>query len=210
MQDQQIKKSFENKNDKMLEQILVIPKKAIKHLLPNQGIRQTDTSSLKKLIEANAIFMSRGKAETDPIFKQIIPYLVFVYEKQLFLMQRSNKASESRLASKLSLGIGGHLQEKDMQETNLFDWAEREFMEEVEFTGNIEPQFIGIINDESNAVGQVHAGLFWLVKASSPNIKVKEELKSGKLVSLEYCKEQYKHLESWSQMIIDHLITIKF
>lgn len=210
MQNQQIKKSFENKNDKMLEQILVIPRNAIEHLLPNQGIRHTDASALKKLIETNAIFMPRGRAEIDPMFKQIIPYLVFVYEQQLFLMQRSDKASESRLASKLSLGIGGHLQEKDLQETSLFDWAEREFIEEVEFTGSIKPQFIGIINDESNTVGQVHAGLLWLVKASTPNIKVKEELKSGELVSLQYCKEHYKHLESWSQMVIDHLITLKF
>ena len=70
--------------------------------------------------------------ETDPAYKQIIPYLVFTYENKYFLMQRQKKASETRLQSKYSLGIGGHIREEDMENCTLVDWAKREFEEEID------------------------------------------------------------------------------
>ena len=51
--------------------------------------------------------------ETDPTYKQIIPYLIFTHDNHYFLMQRRAQASEQRLRNKMSLGIGGHLRAED-------------------------------------------------------------------------------------------------
>jgi predicted NUDIX family phosphoesterase len=191
--------------EKMAEQVLVVSRQSIQDLLPTKGIALCDELVIKQFVELNATFLARQQAENDPAFKQIIPYLVFCYGQQLFLMQRSAHASEQRLASKLSLGIGGHLKAQDLAEQELFTWAKREFLEEVTFSGGYTQTFIGIINDENSAAGQVHTGLLWLLKADSPEIAIKDEHVSGQLVSLEYCQQHYAQLESWSQLVIDYL-----
>jgi predicted NUDIX family phosphoesterase len=196
--------------EKMQEQVLVVPRAAIEMFIPSKGICQVAENELKALVESNARFMPRELAEYDLNFKQIIPYLVFAYQEQLFLMQRSEKPSEARLASKFSLGVGGHLRAKDLASGSLFDWAKREFLEEVEFAGTVKPELVGFVNDESSQVGQVHTGVLWLVRASSPVIAVKEELKSGELVSLAHCQKNYALLESWSQMVVDHFSALGF
>lgn len=200
----QAQSSTVTRQDKEAEQILVVPRSSISALLCQKGLTTVDPKTLKPVIEKESIFMPRGKAETDPKFKQIIPYIIFNYKDQVFLMQRSKEASEKRLADKLSLGIGGHLRQEDQTGHDLFEWAQREFCEEVEFRGSTTPKLIGLINDDTNAVGQVHTGIVWMIKSDSPDIKVKSELASGNLVTLSECQTLYEKLESWSQIVVDH------
>ena len=143
--------------------------------------------------------------ETDPSYKQIIPYEVFTFNDRYFLMQRQAKASEQRLKNKFSLGIGGHIRQEDMTTASIFDWANREFHEEVNYNDMIEIQTIGVLNDDSNPVGQVHLGLVLLITGSSPNIAIKSELKSGQLLSLQELEPFYDRMETWSQMVCDFL-----
>jgi predicted NUDIX family phosphoesterase len=164
-----------------------------------------DFSSLQTLVQLHQEFHWRSTMEDDPSYKQIIPYLVFEHNNSYFLMRRRSTASEQRLKNKYSLGIGGHIRQEDLTSCNLIDWAQREFYEEVSYRGSLTTAPLGLINDESNAVGQVHFGCVFLLRGDSPNIAIRAEHKEGRLVSLEDCKTMYDDLESWSQIVYNHL-----
>jgi len=173
------------------------------------GLRPVDFDSYLKLIQTQKEFHSRAAMETDPTYKQIIPYLIFEHAGNYFLMQRAKKASETRLQSKFTLGIGGHIRQEDMQTNSLFDWALREFHEEVSYSGELEIEPLGILNDDSNEVGKVHIGFVFLLHGSSADISIKSELASGEMYSLAQCEGFYDRMETWSQMAFSHLATIK-
>lgn len=170
-----------------------------------QGLKTVNPESYLELIQKNKEFLPRMLMEQDPTYKQIIPYLVFQYEDKFFLMQRKKKATETRLQSKYTLGIGGHIREEDMVECTLLDWAKREFAEEIDYSGYLTINPLGILNDDSNLVGQVHMGFVFLITGNSDQIKVKEELESGKLLTLKECEEYYPNMESWTQIIYNYI-----
>ncbi len=197
--------NLQKQNQKLNELILVVK---TNHLFPNgkwQGLKTTDIEQYKHIIDHRKEFLPRYLMEQDEAYKQIIPYLVFTCDNKFFLMQRQANASEKRLQNKYSLGIGGHIRKEDMLNQSIFSWAKREFHEEVEYKGNFTIEQLGIINDDSNAVGKVHLGLVLLLHGDSANITIKSELKSGELVSLATCRTISPSLESWSQLILPYL-----
>lgn len=191
------------------ELILVIKRDTLFPQGAWQGLQSVDFLAYSELIQKNQEFMPRSHMETDPTYKQIIPYLVYEYDCRYFLMQRQAKASEQRLQSKYSLGIGGHIRQEDLGSASITDWARREFQEEVAFKGSFTIEPLGILNDDSNAVGQVHTGFVFVLKGNSPTISVKSELKSGVLLSLDELRDFYDRMETWSQLVFDCLIAQK-
>ena len=188
------------------EQILVVKRTDIfGAFCPWDGLKEENLSYYHEIIQNKKEFLPRSLMETDPSYKQIIPYVVFTFNDRYFLMQRQAKASEQRLKNKFSLGIGGHIRQEDMTTASIFDWANREFHEEVNYNDMIEIQTIGVLNDDSNPVGQVHLGLVLLITGSSPDIAIKSELKSGQLLSLQELEPFYDRMETWSQMVCDFL-----
>ena len=107
-------------------------------------------------------FRVRDSAESDPSFKQIIPYVVFQFRSAnrtfLFAYARGKSGAESRLHSQLSLGLGGHVEETyfSKSDISLFGYQDalrREISEEVESTEPLNPSIsLGLINDDSNLV----------------------------------------------------------
>lgn len=187
------------------------------------GLKEVNFDDYLAIINEKKEFNPRSAMELDFSYKQIIPYLIFNYQDRYFLMQRKSTASETRLASKLTLGIGGHIRQEDMtpyyakatkgfsplaQENSLFAWAMREFHEEVHYSGNLTVKPLGILNDDSNDVGKVHIGFVFLLQGDSADISIKSELKSGTLLSLKECIEQKTSMESWSQFVIDFLVGV--
>lgn len=155
-------------------------------------------------IKSYSINYIRDLAEINYDYKQIVSYIIFYNNKNIFLMERSNNASEEKLNNKLSIGIGGHLTLLDLNKSYL-DWGMREFYEEVDYYDNFNIKLIGIINDESNNVGKLHLGIVYLMSGDSDQIKINSELKSGKLISIAECLSYYDKLESWSQIMIKFL-----
>lgn len=187
------------------ERILVVKRMDI---LPDgswQGLKTTDFDRYLAIVHKSMRFMWRSEMEQNPFYKQIIPYLVFTHGNKYFLMQRTASASETRLQNKFSLGIGGHIRMEDMTSGSVIDWAKREFNEEVAYHGELSVKPIGIINDDSNPVGQVHIGFVLLLEGDSSDIKVRSELKSGQLIDLKGCHDQYEGMETWSQIVFDYL-----
>lgn len=188
------------------EQILVIQRN---YLFPDDsdwhGLQKVDMQEYLHLIKTHQEFHPRHSMETDPTYKQIIPYLIFQHQDRYFLMQRKAKASEKRLKNKFTLGIGGHIRKEDMQTNSIFDWAKREFHEEVVYHGSFTIQPIGILNDDSNEVGKVHVGFVFLLHGDTAAISVKSELQSGKLATKEECLALKDHMETWSQFVLEYL-----
>lgn len=187
------------------ELILVVQRETLFPEGAWQGLKTINPEDYLALIQKNKEFLPRILMEQDPNYKQIIPYLIFQFEDKLFLMQRQKKASETRLQSKYSLGIGGHIREEDMADCTLVEWAKREFEEEINYQGSMKIVPLGVLNDDSNAVGQVHMGFVFLVQGDSAKISVKEELQSGMLFTLEECNEFYDKMETWTQIVFDYL-----
>ena len=192
-------------NLKKDEKILVVKRTELFKDIPWNGLKEVSFDTYLEIIKTKQEFMWRSQMEEDPSYKQIIPYLVFSYEGKLFLMQRKSSSSETRLSSKFSLGIGGHIREEDLTGKTIFDWATREFNEEVNYNGELKIKPLGLLNDDTNAVGQVHIGFVFLLEGNSDQINIKSELKQGNLVSLEECKDYYDSMETWSQIVFDFL-----
>ncbi len=187
------------------ELILVVKRDKLFPLGAWDGFKQVNFDDYLQIIQDNKEFLPRSLMEQDPAYKQIIPYLVFEHNNRYFLMQRHKKASEQRLQSKFSLGIGGHIRQEDMESSDLFDWAKREFHEEVHYTGNLTIEPLGILNDDSNDVGKVHIGFVFLLHGDTDQISVKSELQSGQLVTLKECTHYAERMETWSQLVVECL-----
>lgn len=199
------------KNQTLLDQdehILVVKRSVLFTNKIWQGLNVNDFDECLAIIHAEQEFHPRSIMETDARFKQIIPYLVFTHDSKYFLMQRKAESSEQRLKNKFSLGIGGHIRKEDLSSTNIIDWARREFKEEVDYKGEFNVKNIGILNDDTNPVGEVHLGCVLLLEGDSDAISIKSELKNGELLSLEDCQFHYSQMESWSQTVFDHLKTL--
>lgn len=188
------------------EQILVVKRDILfaKHSAWH-GINNSNIASIVSIITNNQEYIERAGAETNQNYKQIIPYMIFTFDNRYFVMQRKATASEQRLAGKLSLGIGGHMREEDMNGKTIFDWAQREFDEEVSYTGNLKVTTLGVLNDDSNDVGKVHLGLVLLAQGDNDQISIKDEHKSGVLMTKQECLEKFDLFEGWSQQILQVL-----
>lgn len=187
------------------EQILVVKRAKLLKDDAWHGLNQTDPQTYIAAINAHKEFLPRTHMETDPHYKQIIPYVVFTHNDRYFLMQRQSKASEQRLKNKYSFGIGGHIRKEDMTSNDIFDWAQREFHEEVNYHGTLKITPLGLLNDDTNEVGKVHLGLVLLLEGNSADISVKSELKNGYMLTLQECEQYYESMETWSQFIFDYL-----
>lgn len=188
------------------EMILVVPRSILIDAAW-LGLKTDHVESYIKRIKDHKEFHPRSLMEQDESYKQIVSYMVFIHQDMIFLMQRKASASEQRLKNKLSIGIGGHLQQQDAQHDSLVAWVEREFKEEIHYQGALSYSLLGLVNDDTNAVGKVHAGLVFIIQGDSAEISIRSELKHGRLVTKDELMKHYHELESWSQFIADYLCT---
>ena len=76
------------------EEILAVRRSKLFQQTPAwHGVNKDAFDSFVDTIETHATFIPRAHAETNPDYKQVIPYLVFKFEDKFFVMQRKNNAS---------------------------------------------------------------------------------------------------------------------
>ena len=185
-----------------------------------QGLRTENLAKLLKTISIKQKFLARAQVEEDARWQQIIPYLVFENNGKIFLMKRKADHTDKRLANMYSIGVGGHINGKDVKSSKgtgsikgmkgkdgrlIMEWAKREFEEEVDYKGKYKFEFLGLINDDSNDVGLVHLGLVIKITGDSNNILVRDEHKSGELVDVKRVGKHYENMETWSRIVYDFL-----
>lgn len=200
------KKSKKVLTGKEAERVMVVLREDLFEGDVWNGIRAEDPKKYLKTITTKHNFLPRGEVEQDPRYKQIIPYLIFENGGKIFVMKRKGTHTDKRLANKVSIGVGGHINKRDIKTNNPEDWARREFEEEIEYSGKLKTEFLGILNHDANDVGLVHLGLIFKVVGDSDQIKIRDEHKEGKLMSIAELGKQYKAMETWTQIVYDHLM----
>ena len=155
--------------------------------------------------------MPRERAEEDPQYKQIIPYALFRHQDKLLRYVRGKKSGEQRLASKSSVGIGGHINQDDEELSSLerdtyMTGVDREINEELELNCDYTQKAVALINDDSNDVGQVHIGVVHLFELSGNDVRPGESnIRDLKFLNKEKLNNERDALETWSQICLDNL-----
>jgi predicted NUDIX family phosphoesterase len=191
------------------EHVLVIPTEQFRAAGYFHGFREADEAYHAALLDpANFSFRPRSAVETDPAFKQLIPYVVLRCGGDLFHYRRGAAGTEKRLAALRSVGIGGHISEADAAggENAYRTGMLRELAEEVEIGGGWAERPLGFINDDRTFVGSVHLGVVHLFELGSPSVHAREDALAeagfAPLVELAACRDEF---ETWSQFVFDAL-----
>jgi predicted NUDIX family phosphoesterase len=194
------------------EQILVIKRSLFDELGAFQGFSADATRYLDAILAPGAnFFLPRAPAETDPTHKQIIPYSIFHHAGRYLIYTRGGKSGEKRLVAKRSIGIGGHINPHDEREDSLarttyLNGVEREMDEELRIAGSHTQKVIGLINDDSNEVGQVHLGVVHLFDLESDDVASNEDaIQDIEFLTLDELASMMDRLETWSQICVNHL-----
>ncbi len=191
------------------ERVLVVPSAELDRLGRFQGFSDEAERYLHALLVPElAQFRPRSEVEEDPGFKQIIPYVVFRCGEAVFCYTRGKSQGEARLHRLRSLGVGGHVAEADAEGRRTLDAYEmamrRELDEEVAVASDGRIRLVGLINDDSTPVGQVHLGVVHLFDLEQPAVTPRESgLAEAEFVALARLRESYAQFETWSQICID-------
>ena len=194
------------------ERVLVIPRSLFNQLGAFEGLTTDVDRYLAALLDpAHNSFLARDLAEDDPAFKQIIAYAIFHCQGRFLHYVRGSKTGEQRLASKGSIGIGGHINSDDAIQANLerdtyLTGVDREINEELLIETGYRQKLVALINDETSAVGQVHLGIVHLFDLDSEAVSANE----APITALEFLDfstllARRDQLETWSQICLDHL-----
>lgn len=197
------------------EQILVIERKVLEEAGMFEGLAFDVERYLAKIfVPGVPRFMARSKAEVDPSYKQIIPYVIMGCNGRYLSYVRGTRAGEARLVGNRSIGIGGHINPAD-DEVPLFDTdfrqmyktaVEREVAEEVSVETGHSDRIVALLNDESNEVGSVHLGVvhYWVL--DEPKVSKREQMitQMGFMTEEELQKVR-DTMETWSGLCLNGL-----
>ncbi|MBC8371517.1 MAG: hypothetical protein H8E25_16055, partial [Planctomycetes bacterium] len=155
-------------------------------------------------------FIERRYAETHPEFKQPIPYVAICQDDKVLCLTRLSTQGEKRLHGKKSIGVGGHINPCDQSAGDIFANAcQRELHEELILPQNATLPLtpVGIINDDTSAVGAVHLGLVYSLDASQLNVSIREtDAMAGEFQSLpdlrSLASSSESPFETWSSFLL--------
>lgn len=192
------------------ERVLVIPTARFRSTGYFHGLLPASAEYRAALLDpAHFSFRPRYEVETDPNFKQLIPYIVLRCGDALFHYRRGASGTETRLQALRSVGIGGHISEADAAggtdpyQTGML----RELTEEVQLACGYSERCVGFINDDRTPVGSVHLGVVHVfdldARAARANEAALADAGFAPLSELSRAAEQF---ETWSQFVLDLLV----
>ncbi len=194
------------------EMILVVPRSEFDRLGAFSGLHfEVERYLSAFLTPPIPRFMARPAAEVDPSFKQIIPYAIFTHKGRILTYVRCSKGGEKRLATKRSIGIGGHMNDTDSA-GNAFDIAayhralEREINEELRLQTRYSHRAVALLNDDSSDVGRVHLGVVHVFECETDAVECGEAVITDlEFVTQARLLELRDEMETWSQICLDSL-----
>lgn len=195
------------------EEILVIPAAVIDQIGQLAGFEADVERFLHPILQSDQLsFQPRSAMESDPSFKQLIPYVLLECREdgvtKLFSYTRGGGGGEHRLHALRSVGIGGHISREDAADGGdpYHQGMHRELAEEVHIDAGYEECCEGLIYDPSNEVGRVHLGVVHRFRLTAPRVTSREaDLANGGFVAIEQLRDQWDRLETWSQLAIEAL-----
>jgi predicted NUDIX family phosphoesterase len=191
------------------EHVLCIPTLLFHQLGHFQGFMADAAPYFKTLFDANyTTYRPRDQVETDPSFKQLIPYCIFRHGETIFHYRRGKMQGDGRLRGLRSIGIGGHISSTDAEtaEASYLAAMSREIEEEVFLESGYTQKCVGLINDDLTEVGRVHLGIVHLFELEAPKVRPREEsiIETGFASPADLARDA-PGFETWSQICLDHL-----
>jgi predicted NUDIX family phosphoesterase len=194
------------------ENVLVVRRGLFDQLGSFQGLNFEPQKYLHAFLSrGNNFFVPRPEAESNPAYKQIIPYALIAFENKVAYYVRGKKAGEQRLVAKGSIGIGGHMNETDeslfaLDEAAYRAGVEREANEEIKIDSPFEDRIVALLNDDTTEVGRVHLGVVHVFKLAEPKIEKREAMITGlTFLQKEELLARRETMETWSQICLDSL-----
>lgn len=191
------------------EQVYVVPRR---ELFPDgvpHGFVPLEARWIDRIYD-RGFFADRDRVEDDPTLKQVIPYAVLARAGDVFLFRRTNGGGEKRLFNLRSIGVGGHVNPEDAGDV-VRAGLRREVEEELSLPSAAwEPRILGLLNDDSTPVGEVHVGVVALVVPGPGPVAVREEdTMTGSFVGRDELMALHARergtFESWSALLLDRL-----
>jgi predicted NUDIX family phosphoesterase len=194
------------------EQVLVVERGVVEEVGMFHGLAFDVDRYLDKIfVPGVPRFMPRSAMETDPSFKQLIPYVIMSCDGKYLNYVRGKRAGETRLVDKRSIGIGGHINPIDADDSPLFAYhfdnyltaVQREVAEEVAVEAGHTDKIVALLNDDSNEVGQVHLGVVHHWKLDSDKVsKIEQMITQMTFMTPAELDDVKDSLETWSQLCL--------
>lgn len=197
------------------EHVMVVPTQLFHDCGYFQGFSSETDRYLAKLLDpAKTSYLPRDQMEQDPSFKQLIPYCIFRHTADdqsvhVFQYTRGKQQGESRLHSKRSVGIGGHISTLDLGDDSPYEVGlNRELEEEVSIDTEYRQNCVGLINDDENEVGKVHLGIVHIFDVAQPQVTAREtSIADAGFVAVAQLIDELDQFETWSQICIRSLFS---
>ncbi len=206
--------SVDRKKD---ENVLVFESRLLHEVGHFQGLNANVEPYLAAIFApGNCFFMPRSAAEQEPRYKQVIPYVILAYGDSVFSYVRGRSSTEGRLVGLRSIGVGGHIGDRDLTLPGLelhdearvgglrrlyIDAVRREAEEEVSIDCEYEAREVAVLNDDEQEVGRVHFGIVHVFSLRAPRVSKRERLVSeaGFMSTVELAAS-IAEFEGWSQI----------
>jgi predicted NUDIX family phosphoesterase len=196
-------------SDKSLERVLVVPAERFAVAGVFDGFRAYSEDYRRTLLAPEHLsYRPRSEVESDPSFKQLIPYVVLRCAGELFHYTRGRSGTESRLRAFRSVGIGGHISQEDgaiatdPYRTGML----RELAEEVQIQSPWTETPLGFIYDGRSPVGEVHIGIVHLLELEEPLVWPREAaIDEAGFAPLGDLLRRREEFETWSQFVLEEL-----
>jgi predicted NUDIX family phosphoesterase len=198
------------------ERVLVVPTAVFHRLGRFQGFCGDMERYLPALLDSQHVsYRPRKEVETDPAYKQLIPYAIFRHRDEtggemVFQYTRGKGQDEARLRTKRSIGIGGHISITDVSAEGAAgsyrEGMRRELAEEVLIKTEYEERCVGLINDDETEVGRVHLGIVHVFDVLHPVVYPQEsEITESAFCPVSELLADLDGFESWSQICLRSL-----
>ena len=181
--------------------IMAVKNEHLSHLAKN--VVHALTPDILDLVEANHEYLEREPLETDPTYRQVIPYILVTAPVGYCLMQRCKGQGEARLLGKHYIGAGGHVEDGH----SIVYTALKECTEELGLPLRT-LELTHILLTDGSPVDDVHVCILGRGKTDYTNFTSPEgPIHNARWVSREELIEHTDKMEKWSQLVVNQLLT---
>ena len=185
-----------------------------RQLLEDLGMFQGLSLDIEKYLpvvtrSSDILYLNRSEAEQDKRFKQLIPYVLVMFNDRILRYRRGKGGQETRLHGLYSVGVGGHISEEDH---GLFstgpgynEGMRRELMEEVA-VNEVNEAAVAVINDDSTDVGYVHFGVVHVMHVADDSIIGRRSgILAPEFIPVAQAVSDPSGYETWSRFCLENL-----
>lgn len=202
------------------EKILVIPRDILQQNIIGEYVPYEEMT-FQDLYQNHCHFMDRAIAEEDNTVKQFVTFTLVFHKTSLLIYRRGKFTTTSeRLKGQLSVGFGGHVNDKDFSlfatgGDALLQNAARELREELfldDYYDNQEEakkqaQLLGYVNVDDSPDAEHHVAVIVAFNHKSSDLPTKGEMSINKLewLDLSRRKNDLSDFDLWSRMILRNI-----